>query len=149
MKHALPALIDTARSARDRETAILVQVQHAAAQAQSTLQRLAQYRTEYLARSPAATGAPSDAQSLAQYQLFFSRLDEAIALQHQEIERRAARVASQQAVLQRCQQRLLAFETLARRREMERQASELRRQQNETDEFAARVAGRGVMEKAQ
>lgn len=148
MKHALPALIETARSARDRETAILVQTQHAAGQAQATMQRLAQYRTEYLARSPAATGAPSDAQSLAQYQLFFTRLDEAIAMQHQEIEWRTARVVSQQAVLLRCQQRLLAFETLARRQELERQAAEMRRQQIETDEFAARVAGRGVLEQA-
>jgi flagellar protein FliJ len=146
MKHALPTLIETARTARDRQTTILAQAQLAASQAENTLERLGQFRSDYLGRAPAATRASSDGQTLAQYQLFFSRLDEALALQRQEVERRLARVALQQEQLVRCQQRLLAFEALARRRESERQMREARRQQSETDEFAARVAARAALE---
>ncbi len=140
MKHALPILIETAQAARDRQTALLGQAQLAAGQAQATQQRLHQFRTDYLARAPAANLARSDGQSLAQYQLFFGRLDAAIALQQQEIELRLAEVAAKQALLVRCNQRLLAFETLARRRASERDLLEQRRQQSESDEFAARVA---------
>ena len=140
MKHALPILIETAQAARDRQAAILGHAQLAAGHAQATLQRLHQFRTDYLARSPAANLARSDGQSLAQYQLFFSRLDDAITLQQQEIELRLAQVAAKHALLVRCNQRLLAFETLARRRASERELLELRRQQSESDEFAARVA---------
>ena len=145
MKYALPILIETARAARDRQAASLAQAQLAAGQAQTTLQRLRQFRTDYLARSPAASLGRSDGQALAQYQLFFSRLDDAIALQQQEIELRQARVTVQQAQLVQRHQRLLAFETLAQRRASECETRELRRLQSESDEFAARVAGRAAL----
>jgi flagellar export protein FliJ len=146
MRDVLPILIETARAVRDRQSAVVAQARLACGQAQSTLQQLRQFRVEYLARSPAATLGHTNSQALSQYQRFFSRLDEAIALQLQEIDLREARVAAQQAQLVQCHQRLLAYETLDRRYAAEREAHELHRLQDEADEFAARVAGRAALE---
>ncbi len=146
MKDVLPILIETARATRDRQAANLAQAQLALAQAHATLERLRQFRSEYLARSPAARLGRCDGQALSQYQQFFSRLDDAIAQQQRETELRQARLDAQQAQLVRCHQRLLAFETLASRRACEREKREMRRLQGEADEFAARVAGRAALE---
>lgn len=146
MDHVLPYLIESARTARDRQAASLRQAELSVRQALATLQRLRQFRTECLARSPASMHARSDGQALAAYQQFVGRLDEAIVLQRQEADRREARRVAQQEQLTRAHQRVAAFETLARRRLQERERREQRRMEREADEFAARAARRPTLE---
>ena len=146
MEHVLPILIESARNVRDRQAASLRQAELGVRQALATLQRLLQFRCECMARSPGATHARSDGPALADYQQFVSRLDEAIAVQQQEAQRREAGRAAQQLLLTRAQQRVAAFEALALRRLQERQLREQRRLERETDEFAARMARRAPLE---
>lgn len=142
MKHALPLLLHSAASARDQQSAVLAQARQAQAQAQSTLERLREFRADCLARSAAGTLRGSDGAALRDYQRFVDRLDEAIAIQQHELARRAERVAGEQQRLQHCQQRVLAFEALQRREAQAAAARAQRREQRESDEFAARAIAR-------
>jgi hypothetical protein len=78
----------------------------------------------------------------ADYQRFVTRLDDAITSQHHEVTVRQSGAAQQQQVLQQAQQRLLAFDTLARRHARQQATRELRREQHQADEFAARASAR-------
>lgn len=144
MKHALPRLIETAEAARDQASAALAQVRQAVAQAATTLQRLQDFRAECLSRSAAGTLGATDGAGLQGYQRFVGRLDEAIALQQQEVRRREARVQEQQLRLQECQRKLMAFQALQRREADAANARAQRREQREADEFAARAFGRSL-----
>ena len=95
MKHVLPLLIERAQAVRDRQAQLLRQAQQSAAQAQSTLQRLDAFRGECLSRSAAAQLGHTDGNSLAGYQQFVGRLDEAIGMQGQEATLREAQAATQ------------------------------------------------------
>lgn len=142
MKHALPMLLQSAESARDHQAALLAQARQAVSQAQSTLERLREFRADCLARSAAGTLGGSDGVALGGYQRFVERLDGAIGMQQHEVRAREGRAVGEQQRLQHCQQRLLAFQALQRR---EAQAAALRlqrREQRESDEFAARAIAR-------
>lgn len=142
MQHVLPTLIESAQAVRDRQAAALRQAQQSVQQAGQTLARLREYRAECLARSAAGTLGRTQAQSLQDYQRFIGRLDEAIAMQEREAQRREAHAAAQLQLLLQSQQRLRAFETLAGRHVRARQAREQRLERRESDEFAARAAAR-------
>jgi len=142
MKHALPLLLQSAASARDRQAAVLAQARQAVAQAQATLDRLEGFRAECLARSAAGTLRTTGAEALREYQRFVERLDEAVAMQRNELDARAQRAAAEHDRLLRCQQRLLAFEALREREARAAAARAQRREQRESDEFAARAIAR-------
>ena len=146
MEHVLPTLIESARTARDRQAAQLRQAQGAVQQARTTLERLGQFRAECLARSAAGTLGHTDGPALGRYQRFIARLDEASALQQRELQLRTERAEREQQALVHCQQRLLAFQALAQRRLREREHRENRRLQREADEFAARAFHRAARE---
>ena len=144
MQHALPLLIDTAMAARDQQSAALGQAQQAVQQARATLQRLREFRAECLARSAAGTLGKATSQSLQDYQQFVARLDEAISMQLQLVSERESLATAQQVKLMRCQQRLLAFETLSKRDKQQQLMREQRRDQHTCDEFAARASARAA-----
>ena len=56
MEAVLPQLIERAQAARDRLAFEARQTAQALQQSQATLERLRQFRAEYLARSPATRG---------------------------------------------------------------------------------------------
>jgi flagellar FliJ protein len=143
MEQVLPLLIEQATGARDRQSARLAQVRQSVQQAQATLERLQAFRLECLARSPAAQLGRGDGAMLAGYQQFLGRLDDAIAMQRQEAALRQAQADQQQALLAQCQQKLLAFQTLAARQAQRRELRAARKSQRESDEFAARAYARG------
>lgn len=143
MKHVLPLLIETAEAARDRQAGVVAQARQATGQAEGTLQRLTDFRADCLARSAGGTLATTSTDALQAYQRFVGRLDEATAMQQQEVRTREARQAEQQARLQQAQQRLLAFQALQKRDARSREAKALRGEQRAADEFAARSFSRG------
>jgi flagellar FliJ protein len=142
MKNVLPLLIDRAQVLRDkhvreaRETLTTLQT------AQQVLQRLDDFRTEFMARSPASSGASADTQALLDYQRFVGRLDEAMAQQRQECTRRQQRNDAAQRQLLDSQRRVVALQSWQRREAAALAAKDNRRTQREADEFAARAAGR-------
>jgi flagellar FliJ protein len=142
MQHVLPLLTAQATEARDREAARLTQLRQSHAQAQATLQRLEAFRLECLARSPSAMGGRGDCDSLAGYQKFVARLDEAIAMQRQETTLRWQQAEAQQLRLVTAQQRLLAYQALAARNATRAAQKEAKRDQRMADEFAARATAR-------
>lgn len=143
MRHVLPLLIERAQAARDRQVQVLRQAQQSAAQAHTTLQRLDAFRGECLSRSAAAQLGATDGASLAGYQRFVGRLDDAIGMQAQEATLRDGQAAEQQRRLLEQQRRVLAFESLARRDALQRARREQRRERLAADEFAARAAALG------
>lgn len=142
MDHILPTLIEGATANRDKESARLRQFVQALRQSEATLERLQAFRVECLARSPAGSLGRGDAMSLQGYQTFMTRLDQALGLQGQDLVRRRQAVAMQQERLNASQQKLLAFETLVKRRAAVRAQKQSRLEQRECDEFAARALAR-------
>lgn len=139
MQHALPLLIERARTARDQQSARLAQARQEQDRAQATLQRLQDFRRECLARNPVHRGR-TDADSLEDHLRFLGTLDQAMAQQQQQLALRERHCADQQAQLQQLQQRLLAFETLARRQADAKARQAARQEQRATDDFAALAA---------
>ena len=140
MDAVLPLLIERAQAARDRMAAEARQSAQALQQSQATLERLRQFRAEYLARSPATRGGAVSPQVLVDWQRFLARLDDAIRLQAQECEHRRQVDDVRRRQLGEGQRRLMAFETLDRRRAAVREIAQGRRAQRDADEFAARAA---------
>lgn len=139
MQASLPLLIDRARTSRDEQSLRARRATQALHQAQATLQQLEGFRADYLRRSPATSGQAIHTDGLQDWQRFVSRLDEAVALQRQEIEIRRHQDAEGQRLLLDAQRRLMAFEALAARQRAERERKAQRQAQHEADEFAARA----------
>ncbi|MGE4243976.1 flagellar export protein FliJ [Ramlibacter sp.] len=146
LDRTLPLLIERAVAARDREAQALAQTQRREAAAAERGEQLCNYRVQYLARSPAATGASVSGDALASRQRFIAKLDEALAIQKDDLSMRARETAAQHARLLQCQQALLALQTLQRRREAQRDLRLARGAQREADEFAARALQRARRE---
>ena len=111
-------------------------------QAEEKLQQLEGFRGEYQQRLQQSTAQGMHALMWRDYQAFLGKLDAAIAQQSQEVERCRARwEAGRQQWLAR-RQRSRAFDTLAERHQSAENQREDRREQKETDEFAAKSHAR-------
>lgn len=141
MKNVLPLLIDRAQVLRDKHVAQARETLTTLQTAQQVLQRLDDFRAEFIARSPASSGATADTQALLDYQQFVGRLDEAIAQQRQECARRQQRNDAAQRQLLDSQRRVVALQSWQRREAAALVAKDNRRTQREADEFATRAAG--------
>ncbi len=139
MKQALPLLIERAREARDQLSAAARAATLSLQQAQATLDQLTAFRADYLHRSPTATVGGFSADRLHDWQRFMTRLDEALAMQGEDCERRRQVEAQRLQQLAEGQRRLMAFEALAARQAAERDRRQVRQAQRESDEFAARA----------
>ena len=147
MDAVLPVLISRAEATRDTEAARAQQAAMAVRQAHDTLRRLGEFRDELIGRSAAATLGRTDTDALAGYQVFMTRLGDAMSQQTREATRREQALASQQARLVEAQQRVLALQTLVRRRAATRDAKQARIEQRNTDDFAARAFARAAQER--
>ncbi len=139
MKQVLPILIERAREARDQLSAAARAATLSVQQGEATLQQLATFRADYLLRSPTATVGGFSADRLHDWQRFMTRLDEAVAMQHEDCERRRQLESMRLQQLSDGQRRLMAFEALAARQALERDRRQARQAQRDSDEFAARA----------
>lgn len=139
MKQVLPLLIERALEARDQLAAAARQATQAVQQADATMLQLTNFRADYLGRSPTATVGSFSADSLHDWQRFMTRLDEALAMQREECDRRRQAEAQRQQQLAQGQRRLMAFEALAARQAAELGRRQARQAQRDSDEFAARA----------
>lgn len=135
----MPLLIEQARKRRDEQSARVQAASQGVQQALGTLRQLQDFRADYLRRSPASAGQSMHVERLQDFQRFLARLEEAIGQQQQELSRRQQQLADAQAFLAEDQRRLMAFETLATRQADELERLARRREQRESDEFAARA----------
>jgi flagellar protein FliJ len=136
----LSLLIDRAASDRDDE----MQQAHAALrQAQESgqmLHRLQTFHADFLRRAPGVQAKPFAITTLEERQIFHKALDQAIDIQQHACEDRNLANEQAQARLVERQKRLLALQSLHTRQKAAQQTLEVRREQRESDAWAARSA---------
>jgi flagellar FliJ protein len=140
----LQLLLQQAETARDA-----AQARHAQADAQArraTLQaeQLAQYREEYARRAPALQGRGVNIELVRCHQGFMQRLQQAIEQQHQQVRSLHEQLAHEREALLEREMQLAALRRLAERRAQEARRAGARREQDDNDEAALRLALRSA-----
>jgi len=137
---ALDTLIDLATKETDEAAKRLGRAIRTGDEAEQKLQLLLQYRNDYLDRFQASLQAGSlNAAAYRNYQLFLDKLDEAIKGQQRIVQDTQKRVGKERGAWQESERKRISYDTLAERALQARELKEARREQKQTDEFAARA----------
>lgn len=136
---ALETLIELATKQSDDAAKRLGKAVRAGDDAQQKLQLLMQYRDDYAARlrSSAATGLT--ASGYRNFQMFLDKLDDAIASQQRAVQDAQRRVSNERNAWQSSERKRMSYDTLATRAMNAQLLKQARREQKQTDEFAARA----------
>jgi len=136
---ALDTLIELATKQSDDAAKRLGKAVRAGDDAQQKLQLLMQYRDDYAARlrSSAATGLT--ASGYRNFQMFLDKLDDAIASQQRAVQDAQRRVNNERNAWQSSERKRMSYDTLATRAMNAQLLKQARREQKQTDEFAARA----------
>lgn len=132
-------LIDLAEAERDNDMAQANAVKRMAQESQNTLSRLQTFHTEFLTRAPRAGTQAFGIATLQGRQQFNDAIGNAIGAQQQACNEREQRSAEAQALLVERQKRLLALQSLHTRQTTAQQVLQVRREQKESDAWAARA----------
>ncbi|WP_324780788.1 flagellar export protein FliJ [Thiobacillus sedimenti] len=135
---ALHTLIDLANKESDEAAKRLAACLRAGEEAVQKLDLLTQYRNDYAARGTADMASGISTTQLHNFQVFMQKLDYAITGQHKIVTETQQRITQARSAWQACEQKKMSFVTLAERASKEQSRSELRRDQKQTDEHAAR-----------
>lgn len=135
---ALETLIDLAHRETDDAAKRLGAALRAGEEARQKLDLLKQYRDDYNTRCQASLTQGISATHFMNFQAFMQKLDCAIAGQQNVVDDTQHRIADARAAWQRCEQKKMSFITLADRADQAAARHELRREQKQNDEFAAR-----------
>jgi flagellar FliJ protein len=132
----LQILLDLAHDRLDAASAELQRLRHHWVEAQSKLDQLTGYQSEYATglQERLSTGIASHL--LTDYRLFLDKLARAIVAQGEEVERKRAAWEHEHAGWLTLRQREQALETLLHRHQAAQVLQEARRDQKEQDEFA-------------
>jgi flagellar FliJ protein len=136
---ALDTLIELATKQSDDAAKRLGKAVRAGDDAQQKLQLLMQYRDDYAARlrSSAVTGLT--ASGYRNFQMFLDKLDDAIASQQRAVQDAQRRVNNERNAWQSSERKRMSYDTLATRAMNAQLLKQARREQKQTDEFAARA----------
>lgn len=134
----LGILIDLAQNRTDEATRRLGELQSAQLSAAEKLTLLRDYRQDYLAQLNARMRGGLPLSKLRNYQAFVNTLDGAIEQQTAIAAQAEQRLDHGRSDWRQCKQKLNAYDTLASRAAQERQRVEGRREQQASDERAAR-----------
>lgn len=107
-------------------------------EAQRTRALLTQYRDEYDSRLRQKLAVGASAKDIRNFQAFLARLDEALCGQDRVVSDAQRRVDSERSSWQAGERRRISYGTLVDRAHQEGRRKELRREQKQTDEVAAR-----------
>lgn len=136
----LMALLNQAERERDAAVAQVQQASDALATAQNQAEQLVQYRKEYEGRFREQFSKNSSVSILQCYQGFSSRLSQAIDQQQQIAAHAERKVELARDELREQEMRVASVRKLLERRLTEQRLAADRRDQKQTDEFAARAA---------
>lgn len=136
---ALDTLIELASKQTDEAAKRLGQAVRAGQDAESKLQMLTQYREEYTARFQSSMASGLSIAGYRNFQLFIGKLDEAIAGQQQIVRNAEGRVSNERSTWQSSERKRMSYDQLLVRAESVQQAKQAKREQKQTDEFAARA----------
>lgn len=137
---ALDTLIELALTATDEAAKKLGLAIRASDDASQKLTLLTQYRDEYAARFQSGTSKGLSASDYRNFRGFIDKLDSAIASQTDVVRQAQHRVGQERAAWQESERKRLSYDALATRAQQKELLRQTRREQKETDEFAARSA---------
>ncbi len=142
--HNLQLLISLAVTARDSAAAQRAQAQRQLDAARTQLDVLHGYARDYARRARDQLAGGCDAMAQTNARAFGGRLEEAIAAQLQETQRREKQLASNDAQWRELSSRVQWLELLAARRDEAARETARRLEQKLTDELARTAALRGA-----
>ena len=134
----LSLLIDRAEAERDHEMVQANSARGLALESSQMLGRLQMFRTDFLQRAPGTSAQPFAITTLEERQKFTNALGQAIHIQQDACADRDRANAQAQAQLVERQKRLLALQSLHTRQKVAQQTLQVRRDQRESDAWAAR-----------
>ena len=135
---ALDTLIELASKETDEAAKRLGRAIRNGEDAEQKLQLLFQYRDDYMERFHRNLQSGLSASGYRNFQLFLDKLDEAIKGQQRVVQDAQQRVSRERGSWQSCERKRISYDTLATRALKVQQLKETRREQKQTDEFAAR-----------
>jgi flagellar protein FliJ len=135
---ALDTLIDLATKETDEAAKRLGYAIRTSEEADQKLQMLLQYRDDYMLRFNTAMQAGLSPSGYRNFQQFLDKLEEAIKGQQKILQDTQRRVVTERGAWQGCERKRMSYDTLATRAQKAHQLKETRRDQKQTDEYAAR-----------
>jgi flagellar FliJ protein len=135
---ALDTLIELATKQTDEAAKRLGRAIRASEDAEQKLQLLMQYRDDYTARFHASLASGLSPAGYRNFQLFLDKLEDAIKGQQKAVEDTHKRISNERSTWQGSERKRMSYDTLATRAEKAQQLKESKRDQKQTDEFAAR-----------
>jgi flagellar FliJ protein len=135
---ALETLIELATKSSDEAARRLGRAIKAGDDAQQKLTLLMQYRDDYAGRFQARMMSGFTASGYRNFQIFLDKLDDAIKGQQQIIQAAQRRVEDERKAWQGCERKRISYDTLATRAMKAQEMKAMKREQKQTDEFAAR-----------
>jgi flagellar protein FliJ len=135
---ALDTLIDLATKETDEAAKRLGYAIRTSEEADQKLQMLLQYRDDYMLRFNTAMQAGLSPSGYRNFQQFLDKLEEAIKGQQKILQDTQRRVVAERGAWQGCERKRMSYDTLATRAQKALQQKETRRDQKQTDEYAAR-----------
>lgn len=135
---ALDTLIELATKATDEASRRLGQAVRSTEDAEQKLALLLQYRDDYATRFQSSMMSGLTASGYRNFQLFLGKLEEAINGQQRVVQDAKRRVNTERSAWQNCERTRMSYDTLAARALKQQMQKEARREQKQTDEFAAR-----------
>lgn len=137
--HTLHLLLEREEAERDRWLQRLQQAEDALRRAQAQTEMLLSYRDDYRLRWGAQFARGASVPLVQCYQGFVARLDHAIAEQQRQLQAETARAGQTRAALAAQQVRVASVRKLIERRARDAQLRAGQREQQHTDEVAART----------
>ncbi len=133
-------LIGRAQEAYDEATRVLGLATSARDQQEQKLQMLQGYRVEYQNRLTQSASGGMAIGELLNFRRFLTQLDQAVEQQGQACQQSQRALGLAQQRWQECRRQLKSFEILARRRSVAADRVAAKREQRESDGYAARIA---------
>jgi flagellar protein FliJ len=135
---ALATLIDLANKEADDATQKLGEAMRAREEAGQKLDLLMQYRDDYAQRCQSNLTSGISTTHLNNFHVFMHKLDQAIAGQQQVVNQASQRAEQARIAWMACEQKKRSFVALSDRADKVQARHELRRDQKQNDEHAAR-----------
>jgi flagellar FliJ protein len=135
---ALDTLIELATQETDEAAKRLGRAVRANSDAEQKLALLVQYREDYVLRFQQKLTAGVSAAGYRNFQHFLDKLDEAINGQQRVVHDAVRRVGNERAAWQGSERKRMSYDILSVRAAKVQQQKEAKRDQKQTDEFAAR-----------
>ncbi|WP_027816079.1 flagellar export protein FliJ [Paraburkholderia bannensis] len=136
---ALQTLIGLAQDDVDAATQRLGRVQRERGEVEQQLKALIDYREEYHVRFTESARAGMAAGNVRNFQAFIDTLDAAIEQQRRMLDQATQRVEAAKPEWARTKQKLGSYEVLQSRQDAVQARKEAKRDQRDSDEFAARA----------